>query len=120
LKPEDNENKQWQLKAYSDADFAGDRDTYQHYGICSLFYECTSLLALTWTESVTLSTNEAEYMACIEVVKEILCILHLLRHLQVKVQLPIGVHVDNIGAIFLGDQNSSDRTKHVDTRYHFV
>jgi len=70
---------------------------------------------------VTLSTTEAEYVDCSEVVKEILFILHHLRHLQVKVQLPIRVHVDNIGAIFLAEnQNSSDRTKHVDTRYHFV
>ena len=35
--------------------------------------------------------------------------------------MPIRVHVDNIGAIFLAEnQNSSDRTKNVDTRYHFV
>jgi hypothetical protein len=27
LKPEDNDNKQWELKAYSDADFAGDKET---------------------------------------------------------------------------------------------
>jgi len=65
--------------------------------------------------------TEAKYVACSEVMKEILFILHLLRHLQVKVQMPICVHVDNIGAILLAEnQNSSDRTKHVDTRYHFV
>ena len=35
--------------------------------------------------------------------------------------MPIRVHVDNIWAIFLAEnQNSSDRKKHVDTRYHFV
>jgi len=72
-------------------------------------------------KSVTLSTTEAEYVACSEVVKEVLFILQLLRHLRVEVQLPICVHVDNIGAIFLAEnQNSSDRTKHVDRRYHFV
>ena len=27
LKPEDNDNKLWELKAYSDADFAGDKET---------------------------------------------------------------------------------------------
>jgi len=27
LKPEDNDNEQWELKAYSDADFAGDKET---------------------------------------------------------------------------------------------
>jgi len=72
-------------------------------------------------KSVTLSTTEAEYVACSKVVKDVLFILQLLRYLQVKVQLPIRVHVDKIGAIFLAEnQNSSDRTKHVDNRYHFV
>jgi len=72
-------------------------------------------------KSVTLSTTEAEYVPCSEVMKEVLFILQLLEHLQVKIQLPIRVHVNNIGAIFLAEnQNSSDRTKHVDTRYHFV
>jgi len=72
-------------------------------------------------KSVTLLTTEAEYVACSEVLKEILFILHLLRHLQVKVQLPICVHVDSIGVIFLAEnQISSERTKHIDTRYHFV
>ena len=72
-------------------------------------------------KSVTLSTTEAEYVACSEVVKEVLFVLQLLKHLQVEVQLPICVHVYNIGAIFLAEnQNSSDRTKHVDMRYHFV
>ena len=27
IKPEDNDNKLWELKAYSDADFAGDKET---------------------------------------------------------------------------------------------
>ena len=37
------------------------------------------------------------------------------------VKLPICANVDNIGAIFLAEnQNSSDRTKHVDTRFHFI
>ena len=67
-------------------------------------------------KSVTLLATEAEYVACSEVF-----ILQLLKHLRVEDQLPICVHVDNIGAIFLAEnQNSSDRTKHVDTRYHFV
>ena len=34
---------------------------------------------------------------------------------------PIRVHVDNIGAIYLTKTaTGSNRTKHVDTRYHFV
>jgi len=124
LKPEDNNNKLWELKAYSDADFAGDKET--HISVTGYVVYLMNV-PVCWQshgqKSVTLSTTEAEYVACSEVVKEVLFILQLLRHLQVKIkiQLPIRVHVDNIGAIFLAEnQNSSDRTKHVDNRYHFV
>jgi len=62
-----------------------------------------------------------EYVACSEVVKELLFIVYLLRHMKIEVELPIHVNVDNIRAIFLAEnQNSSDRTKHVDIRYHFI
>ena len=41
--------------------------------------------------------------------------------MKIEVELPIRVNVDNIGARFLAEnQNSSDCTKHVDTRYHFI
>ena len=122
LKPEDNDNKLWELKAYSDADFAGDKETrISVTGYVVYFMNVPVCWRSRGQKSVTLSTTEAEYVACSEVVKEVLFILQLLRHLQVKIQLLIHVHVDNIGAIFLAEnQNSSDRTKHVDTRYHFV
>ena len=48
---------------------------------------------------------------CSEVVKELLFIVYLLRHMRIEVELPIRVNVDNIGAIFLAEnQNSSDCT----------
>ena len=41
--------------------------------------------------------------------------------MKIEVELPIRVNVDNIGAIFLAEnQNSSDCTKHVDICYHFI
>ena len=122
FKPQHNNNKQWELNAYSNADFAGDKDT--HISVTGYVVYIMNV-PVCWRshgqKCVMLLTTEAEYVACSEVVKEILFILHLLRHLQVKIQLPIRVHVDNIEAIFLAEnQNSSDRTIHVDTRYHFV
>jgi len=110
------------LKAYLDADFAGDEETrISVTGYVVYFMSVPVCWRSRGQKSVTLSATEAEYVACSEVVKEVLFILQLLKHLRVEVQLPIRVHVDNIGAIFLAEnQNSSDRTKHVDTRYHFV
>ena len=41
--------------------------------------------------------------------------------MDVKLPLPIKVRVDNIGAIWLANNSAvSERTKHVDTRAHFV
>ena len=71
--------------------------------------------------SVVLSTTEAEYVMISEVVKEIKFIYQLLESMNVKVPLPIKVIVDNIGAIWLANNSGvSERTKHVDTRAHFV
>ena len=73
-------------------------------------------------KSVVLSTIEAEYMALSEVVKELKFIVQLLQTMNITVELPITVHVDNVGAIWLSNnRNTPDRTKHMDTtRTSFV
>ena len=72
-------------------------------------------------KSVVLSTTEAEYMALSEVVKELKFIVQLLQTMNIEVELPITVHVDNVGAIWLSNNRAtSDRTKHIDIRTSFV
>jgi hypothetical protein len=45
----------------------------------------------------------------------------LLNEPHTKVKLPIAVMTDNIGAIFMSENESTGfQTRHVDTRYHFV
>ena len=72
-------------------------------------------------KSVELSTTEAEYMALSEVVKELKFIVQLLQTMNIEVELPITVHVDNVGVICLSNNHTtSDRTKHIDIRTSFV
>ena len=72
-------------------------------------------------KSVVLSTTEAEYMALSEVLKELKFIVQLLQTMNIEVELPITVHVDNVGAIWLSNNRTmSDRTKHIDIRTLFV
>ena len=72
-------------------------------------------------KSVVLSTTEAEYMALSEVVKELKFIVQLLQTMNNTVELPITVHVDNVGAIWLSNnRNTGDRTRHIDIRTVFV
>ena len=41
--------------------------------------------------------------------------------MNIEVLLPITVHVDNVGAIWLSNnRTTSDRTKHIDIRTSFV
>jgi len=60
-------------------------------------------------------------VAISEAVKEILFVLQLLKTMNIPVETPVTVRVDNMGAIFMLENASSGvRTRHVDTRYHFV
>ena len=72
-------------------------------------------------KSVVLSTTEAEYMALSEVVKELKFIVQLLQTMNIEVELPITVHVDNVGAIWHSNhRNTGGRTKHIDIITSFV
>ena len=93
--------KKWALKALSDSDFASDRETrISIFGY--IIYFCG--IQIAWRskgmKSVVLSTTEVEYMALSEVVTELKFIVQLQQTMNVEVELPITVHVDNVGAIW--------------------
>jgi hypothetical protein len=72
-------------------------------------------------KGVTLSSIEAEYVAISEDVKEVKFIYYLLCDFHIKVNLPIIIKTDNIGAIFMAENSSTGvRKLYVDTRYHFI
>ena len=114
--------RKWVLKALSDSDFASDKETrISVFGY--VIYFCG--IPIAWRskgmKSVVLSTTEAEYMALSEVVKELKFIVQLLQTMNITVELPITVYVDNVGAIWLSNnRNTGDRTKHIDIRTAFV
>ena len=71
--------------------------------------------------TIALSSAEAEYYALTEAAKEVKFVVQLLQSMGVTVQTPVTVYVDNIGAIYMADNEvSSGRTKHIDIRHHFI
>ena len=67
--------------------------------------------------SVVLSTTEAEYIALSEVVKEIKFIIQLMSTMNVNVEIPITIYVDDVGAMWLSNnRTTSERTEHVHIR----
>ena len=115
-------NTQWELHAYSDSDYSGDVDTRRSVtGFIIYILNCPISWKSKSQRSVMLSSTEAEYVAISEVCAEILFVKQIVEFLGIKVKRPIIVKVDNVGAIYLANNaTTSNRTKHVDTRYHFV
>ena len=112
----------WSLKGYCDSDFAGDTDTRRSVS-GFVIYLCGAAISKRskGQKSVTLSSTEAEYMAVSELATEILYVAGILKFLGIPVEYPIIVNVDNIGAVYLAkNATTGNRTKHIDTRYHFV
>ena len=112
----------WKMVAFSDSDYAGDsEDRRSINGYIIYLYGCCVAWRSKGQKSVSLSSTEAEYRAISEVVTEILYIKMMVEFLDGKLDLPVQVKVDNLGAIYLSKSAStSSRTKHIDTHYHFV
>ena len=76
----------WQLEAFSDSDFANDKETrISVYGYVIYFCGVPVAWKSKSMRSVVLSTTEAEYVAISELVKEIKFIYQLLESMDVKV-----------------------------------
>lgn len=122
LKLKPNTNDKIILKGISDSEYAGDRETrISVYGY--VIYYCGA--PISWKSksgrSVTLSSTEAEYYACSEAAKELVFVQNLIKSMGIELTLPIQLHVDNTGAIYLANNYSTgQRTKHIDIRAHFV
>jgi Reverse transcriptase (RNA-dependent DNA polymerase) len=122
LKISPDSDDMWSILAYSDSDFAGDKETRISVSGYVIFI-CNAIAC--WKSkgqrSVTLSSSEAEYVALSEAAKEVKFIWMILKSMGFEVKSPITVRVDNIGAIFMSENvTTSERTKHVDTRFRFV
>ena len=116
------EEEEWDLVVYSDSDWAGDPENR-----VSITGFVVYLLGvpICWRskgqKGTALAGSEAEYVALSEAAKEIKFVYYILENLGIAVKLPIVVRVDNVGAIFMAENvSTSVRTRHVDTRYHFV
>jgi hypothetical protein len=112
----------WDVVVYSDSDWAGDKNNRRSIS-GFILYLCG--VPIMWRSkqqaSVSLSSTEAEYVAISEAAKEILFVLKVLKSMGIQIVSPVEVHVDNMGAIYMLDNPSSGgRTRHIDTRFHFV
>lgn len=122
LKIDPVQSKEWVLLLFTDSDWAGDKDTRKSVTGYMLF---VNGVLISWRSKsqpvVSLSSTEAETYALSEAVKEVPFIIQLLLFMGIKVQLPVRIKVDNMGAVHMVDNNSSTaRTRHMDVRCKYV
>ena len=112
----------WSLVIYSDSDWAGDvNERKSTSGYILYLMDAPIVWKSKGQTSVALSSAEAEYYAITEAAKEIKFVIQLLKSMGFEVETPVTVFVDNIGAIYMTENEvSSNRTKHIDIRYHFI
>jgi hypothetical protein len=122
LKPDGSFKGKWNLKVYTDSDWAGDKNNRRSVSGFVIFVKGVPVLWKSKLQKcVSLSSSEAEYYALSEAAKEIKFIVQILNSIGIEVETPIIVHVDNVGAIFMSENvSATQRTKHVDARYHYV
>ena len=116
------QNSNVKAHSLSDSNYAGDKDTRRSVtGYAIYLNGCLIAWKSKSQRSLTLSSLEAEYVSILEIAKDLLFIKQNLEFANITICYPIIVHVDNIGAIYMAENgSSSNQTKHVNTRYHFV
>jgi hypothetical protein len=112
----------WKIEAFADSDFCGDRENQRSV---TGFIVFVNKVAVSWRSksqnNVSLSTTKAEYVAVSEVANEIKFLTNLLDVMKVEYEKPIKVNIDNVRALFLiKNMNTSERTRHIDSMYHFT
>ena len=123
LKPKfEDEEEEWSVIAYSDSDFAGNVENRRSIAGFVLYLNGAPI---SWKskgmKSTALSSSEAEFISLSETAKEVSFVYQVMKSMGIELKLPIVIRVDNIGAIFMSENVAiSNRTKHVDVRYHFV
>lgn len=112
----------WKLILFTDSDWSGDKDDRKSISGFMMFLNGVLIAFRSKSQKiVSLSSAEAEFYSCSEGVRQIPFVVQLCVFLGIPVELPIEVFIDNMGAKFMTENlTSSDRTRHMDTRWHYV
>lgn len=110
------------LTGYADANWAEDRDTRKsNSGYIFKLFDGPISWRCKRQPCVALSSTEAEFIALSEACKEAQWLRRLLTDFQMKCDNPTTIYEDNQSCLKqIVEEKFSDRSKHVDTKYHFV
>lgn len=110
------------LHAFSDADWAGDRDDYVSTNAYIIYLGSNPV---SWSSkkqrTIARSSTEAEYRAVANTASEVRWICSLLTELGIHLPLPPVIYCDYVGATYLcANPVFHSRMKHIALDYHFI
>ena len=110
------------MKAYSDADLAGDLDKRRSTTGYVILLDDSPIMWKSRLQATTAkSTTEAEYMAVSDTSAEVLYFIPLLKEMGIPPTESIRLMEDNQGCISVAKNPiNNSRTKHIDIKHHFV
>ena len=114
-------NKNNCIKAFSDADFAGDKSSRRS---TSGYIIKIGSAPISWSSKlqhcVSTSTAESEYYSLCECSKQCVWLKNIMNELNQNIQ-SINIYVDNKATIQISKNNIINiKSKHIDIRYHFI
>ena len=117
-----DETDMQKLIGYADADWAENRsDRKSNSGYLFKFMGAPISWSCRKQSCVAISTTEAEYIALSEACQEAVWLIRLLSDFSPGSRILTAIYEDNQSCLKLLDSNKfSNRTKHIDTKYHFA
>lgn len=110
------------LTGYCDADWAGDHESRKSTsGFCFLLGGAAICWASRRQTAVTLSSMEAEHTALSEACQEVIWLRKLMLDFNFAQNKGTVIYEDNQSCLaFVNSERSTRRSKHIDTREHFI
>lgn len=115
-------NFEFEIRGRSDSEYAKDSETRKSVMGYVTYVQDTPVTTKSKMQNiVALSVTEAEIIAAVDCVQEMISHKRLIESLDLKVKLPMLLEMDNKGATDLfANWNCGGRTRHIDVRYYFV
>ena len=117
----DGEEMELEVSGCSDSDFAKDETRRSVTGFATFLEGAPVTHKSGLQKCVLLSVTEAEAMAGVHCVQDMLFIWEVITSMGLKVKLPMVIWCDNKGAVDLANNWSANgRTRHVSTKLNFL
>jgi hypothetical protein len=112
----------FRISGRADSDYAANTDDRRSISGGRTFLNACPIIVRSATQkTVSLSVTESEQNAGVMVAQDMLYLLRTMQELELKVELPMILEMDNKGAVYLANNMSvGGRTRHVDVKSHFL